>query len=109
MLNIFEELDLEKGQTYENIEIFNDCIIPKGTYLEVYCNPDGIYSDSSNGFSLFIKVDINTTAFTIIDDYDLLQSCQYNKDEVRIDILNLEDYPDLKESDFFSFNEYLNK
>ena len=45
------------GDCTEDIQdlVWENCIIPAGTKLEIYCNPDGIYSEEhSDGFSLFI-------------------------------------------------------
>lgn len=34
----------------------NELIIPSGTLLEIYSNPDGVYSNTANGSSLFTKI-----------------------------------------------------
>lgn len=85
MKNLFELI----GECQENIQdlVWEDCIIPAGTKLEIYCNPDGIYDeDSSNGFSLFILFDVDTKYFDLIENYDLLESCSVKNNEVAINI-----------------------
>lgn len=77
------------GDCTEDIQdlVWENCIIPAGTKLEIYCNPDGIYSEEhSDGFSLFILFDIDTPYFDVIENYDLLESCSVKNDEVSIAI-----------------------
>ena len=99
------------GTEFEGIQEFvsEDCIIPVGTHLEIYCNPDGIYADSSEGFSLFLIVDKEMTYYQLINDSDLLESCSIKNNEVRIDIIvyGYDPYNRLEECDFESISKYL--
>ena len=90
-------------------QVFENCIIPAGTYLEIYCNPDGLHDeDSSNGFSIFIEVDKEISYFDIINNSDMLDSCSVKNDEVRIDIITSDDeFNRLNECTFYKSSMYL--
>lgn len=99
-------LDLVQENT-DNIQdlVFEDCLLKKGLYLEIYCNPDGIYYDNgeydedgeneedidtSNGFSLFILIDKDITYHELLE-LDIYEGCKIKDNEVRIDIITKND------------------
>ena len=83
MKNLFELI----GECEDNIQdlVSENCIIPAGTKLEIYCNPDGVDSDS-DGFSLLILFDVDTPYYDVVEDYYLLDDCSIEDDEVSISI-----------------------
>lgn len=109
MKNIFEVLETKGNVEAIQDVIFKDCVIPKGTHMEIYCNPDGIYDeDSNNGFSLFLVADKDVNYFDIINNSDLLESCSVKDDEVRIDIIEEDDeFNRLEECEFTPISKYL--
>lgn len=96
---------------YENIQemIYEDCIIPKGTFMEIYVNPDGIYEEdlTSDGYSMFLYIDKDITYFNLLEA-DIYDGCSVKNNEVRIDIITKEDeYNRLKECEFVAFSKYV--
>lgn len=96
---------------YENIQdsVYSDCIIPKGTHMEIYVNPDGVNNEdvTSNGFSMFIHVDEDITYFNLLN-LDIYDGCSVKNDEVRIDIITEDDsYNRLKECSFVDLSKYI--
>lgn len=98
-------LEITQTQT-DNIQdiVFENCLLEKGLYLEIYCNPDGIYYDNvelnededdeeidtSNGFSLFLLIDKNITYHELLN-LDIYEGCSVKNNEVRIDIITEDD------------------
>lgn len=90
--------------------IFENCSIPVGTHFEIYCNPDGIDSDGTDGFSLYVVSDIEITYHDIISNSDMLEGCRVKDDEVRIDIVtNADPYERLQSEDFINISEFFTK
>lgn len=102
---------LQTEGTMESIqeELFENCTIPKGTHMEIYCNPDGLDNeDSSNGFSLFLLADKDISYYDIINNSDLLEGCSLKDNEVRIDIIREDDsFNRLKECTFGMISNYI--
>ena len=96
---------------YEGIQemLYEDCIIPKGTYMEIYVNPDGIYEEnlSSDGYSMFLSVDKDITYFELLNA-DIYDGCSVKNNEVRNDIITENDeYNRLKECEFVALSKYI--
>lgn len=113
MKNILDLLNEEN----ENIQNFisEDCYIPIGTHLEIYCNPNGLDSEEdSDGFSLFLITDKLISYFSIINNSELLEGCSIKENEVRIDIITehdsfnrLEEYSFTPISSYFTEEDFL--
>lgn len=96
---------------FENIQemVFEDCIIPKGTYIEIYVNPDGIYEENlvSDGYSLFLFADKEITYHELLNA-DIYGGCSVKNNEVRIDIITESDpYERLTDCEFGKLSEYV--
>lgn len=107
MKKIFELL----MDDYENIQemVFENCIIPEGTFMEIYVNPDGIYEEdlTSDGFSLFLHVDKEITYYDLLNA-DIYEGCTVKNDEVRIDLITEEDsFNRLEECTFNKISLYI--
>jgi len=88
MKNLFELI----GDCEDNIQdlVLENCIIPAGTKLEIYCNRDGVHSDS-DGFSLLILFDVDTFYYELVEDYYLLGYCYIEDGQVSISLSDEED------------------
>lgn len=107
MKTILDTLNYE----YENIQeiLYEDCIIPKGTHMEIYVNPDGIYEEdlTSDGFSIFLYIDKDITYYNLLDA-DIYDGCSVKNNEVRIDIITESDgFNRLNECEFVPFSKYV--
>lgn len=109
MKNIYEILKIKGTIKHLQDILFENCIIPEGTHMEIYCNPDGVYDeDSSNGFSMFLVLDKDVSYFDIINNSDLLEGCSVKNDEIIIDIIGEDDsFKRLEECEFKKISKYI--